>query len=100
MSAAKTVTRIIFLTPIWIYRFCVSPFIAPLCRHLPTCSEYAVEAIERNGAWKGSWLTLSRLLRCHPWGSHGFDPVPDLRDIHRTWAPWHYGRWTGRHIKN
>ncbi|MGI9387625.1 MAG: membrane protein insertion efficiency factor YidD [Methyloligellaceae bacterium] len=100
MSAAKTVARALFLTPIWIYRFCVSPFTAPTCRHLPSCAEYAATAIELNGAWKGSWLTLSRLLRCHPWGSHGFDPVPDLREVDETWSPWRYGRWTGRHIEN
>jgi uncharacterized protein len=47
------------------------------CRYYPTCSAYAVEALERHGAVRGSWLTLRRLLRCHPWGGHGVDPVPD-----------------------
>jgi hypothetical protein len=100
MRAARTVARIVFLTPIWIYRLCISPFTAPTCRYLPSCSEYAAEAIELNGAWKGSWLALSRLLRCHPWGSHGFDPVPDLRHVRHGWSPWRYGRWSGRHIEN
>ncbi|GBF26518.1 putative membrane protein insertion efficiency factor [bacterium MnTg02] len=99
MSLPQSIARIFFLAPIWIYRFCVSPFMGPSCRHLPTCSEYAADAIERNGAWKGSWLALSRLLRCHPWGSHGLDPVPDLRHIDHRWMPWRYGRWTGAHIK-
>ncbi|MGB6388364.1 MAG: membrane protein insertion efficiency factor YidD, partial [Methyloceanibacter sp.] len=48
---------------------------------------------DRNGAWKGGWLALSRLCRCHPWGSHGFDPVPDLSAEHHPFAPWRYGRW-------
>lgn len=47
------------------------------CRFLPTCSAYAVEAIERHGAWRGGWLALRRVTRCHPWGAHGVDPVPE-----------------------
>jgi putative membrane protein insertion efficiency factor len=59
------------------YRYVLSPFIGPSCRHLPTCSEYAEEAIRRHGVLKGSWLAVARLGRCHPWGSSGYDPVPD-----------------------
>ncbi|MGA2520511.1 MAG: membrane protein insertion efficiency factor YidD [Acidimicrobiales bacterium] len=47
------------------------------CRYLPTCSEFAAEAIERHGAGRGAWLALRRVLRCHPWGGRGVDPVPD-----------------------
>ena len=47
------------------------------CRFDPSCSSYALEALERHGAWRGSWLTMRRLGRCHPWGGHGWDPVPD-----------------------
>lgn len=47
------------------------------CRYVPSCSEYACEALERHGAVRGTWLTLRRLSRCHPWGGHGLDPVPD-----------------------
>ncbi|HMP79273.1 MAG TPA: membrane protein insertion efficiency factor YidD [Pirellulaceae bacterium] len=47
-----------------------------LCRHQPTCSEYAIEALRTHGAWRGIWLTVRRLLRCQPWGTYGFDPVP------------------------
>lgn len=59
-----------------IYRYAVSPLLGPRCRFYPTCSCYADEAIEQHGALKGSYLTLRRLLRCHPWHPGGFDPVP------------------------
>jgi uncharacterized protein len=85
----------LMLAPIVAYRWTLSPLLGVNCRHLPSCSDYAREAIDMNGAWKGGWLALSRLLRCHPWGSHGFDPVPDLRDEHHALAPWRYGRWRG-----
>ncbi|MDQ2648066.1 MAG: membrane protein insertion efficiency factor YidD [Actinomycetota bacterium] len=49
----------------------------PTCRYDPSCSAYALEALERHGAAKGTWLTLRRITRCHPWGGHGWDPVPD-----------------------
>jgi uncharacterized protein len=75
------------------YRYAVSPLLGVNCRYLPSCSDYAREAIDKNGAWKGGWLTLARLCRCHPWGSHGFDPVPDLSSERHTFAPWRYGRW-------
>jgi len=80
--------------PIYVYRYGISPLIGPRCRHLPTCSQYALEAIDKNGAWKGGWLTLSRLSRCRPWGTDGFDPVPDLREEWHPFAPWRYGLWT------
>jgi len=53
-----------------------SAVMAPTCRFAPSCSAYAIEALERHGAFRGGWLTLKRLLRCHPWGGSGFDPVP------------------------
>ena len=59
------------------YRRWISPLTGPSCRFVPTCSGYAVEAVQRHGAMRGSWLTLRRLLRCHPFCEGGFDPVPD-----------------------
>lgn len=70
------------------YRLLVSPILGPSCRYLPSCSEYALEAIERHGPLWGGWLALKRILRCHPWGGSGYDPVPDAP----TGAPWRLGQ--------
>lgn len=59
-----------------LYQAIISPFLGPSCRHVPTCSNYTIEAIEEWGALKGFWLGLKRILKCHPWGSSGYDPVP------------------------
>ena len=75
---ARRAAKAIAKAPVHAYRWTLKPLIGWECRHLPTCSEYALEAIDRNGAWRGSWLALSRICRCHPWGAHGFDPVPDI----------------------
>lgn len=58
------------------YRKGISPFTPPSCRYTPTCSAYAQEAIERHGSLRGGWLAFRRVMRCHPWGGWGFDPVP------------------------
>jgi len=58
------------------YKRLISPLLAPACRYLPTCSEYAMEAVERHGAGRGGILALWRLLRCHPLAAAGYDPVP------------------------
>ena len=58
------------------YQLFISPALGPRCRYLPTCSDYALEAIELHGPIAGSWLAIKRIARCHPWGSSGFDPVP------------------------
>ena len=58
------------------YQYCISPLTPASCRYSPTCSQYAVEALQKHGVLKGGWLTLKRILRCHPWGGHGYDPVP------------------------
>lgn len=58
------------------YQRILSPLKPPTCRFLPTCSAYAIEALQRHGAVKGGWLATRRICRCHPWGGHGYDPVP------------------------
>ena len=66
------------LVLIGIYRVVLSPLLGPRCRYLPSCSEYAADALRMHGLWRGGWLALRRLLRCHPWGGSGCDPVPPL----------------------
>jgi uncharacterized protein len=58
------------------YQLVLSPILGPACRFEPSCSRYAAEAVDRHGVARGSWLAMRRLLRCHPLGGHGFDPVP------------------------
>lgn len=66
----------ILLLPIYFYRACISPLLPPACRFTPTCSQYAIEAIKKHGPVKGLYLAIRRILRCHPWGGSGYDPVP------------------------
>ena len=81
---------------VMLYRYTLAPLIGPRCRHLPGCSEYADEAIGRFGLWAGGWMALARILRCHPWGTHGLDFVPAALPAHaHWWMPWRYGRWRG-----
>ena len=58
------------------YQGAISPYFPPACRYTPTCSQYAIEAINKYGPFKGGWLALKRILSCGPWGKHGHDPVP------------------------
>jgi uncharacterized protein len=79
-----------------LYRYTLSPLVGLHCRHLPTCSAYAEEAIGRFGLWAGAWMTLARLLRCHPFGTSGLDFVPPAPPSGARWfLPWRYGRWRG-----
>ncbi|NND06745.1 MAG: membrane protein insertion efficiency factor YidD [Saprospiraceae bacterium] len=73
----------LFILPIRLYQMSISPLLGKSCRFEPTCSHYAIQAIEEWGVIKGSWLATKRIFRCHPWGGHGFDPVPkkDKRSI-------------------
>ncbi len=71
--------RQIAILPIRFYQYVISPWLGPNCRFLPTCSAYAIEALERHGLLRGSWLALRRISRCHPFGGHGYDPVPETR---------------------
>jgi putative membrane protein insertion efficiency factor len=65
-----------FILLIKLYQVIVSPWLGPKCRYTPSCSAYGVEALKKYGVFKGGWLTLKRISRCHPWGGHGYDPVP------------------------
>jgi putative membrane protein insertion efficiency factor len=79
-----------------VYRYTLAPLIGPRCRHLPSCSEYADEAIARFGLWTGGWMALARILRCQPWGTSGLDFVPGALPAQaHWWMPWRYGRWRG-----
>lgn len=83
---------LILLGLIRVYQVTASMVLGRRCRYLPTCSDYAAEAIRRHGAWAGFWLSLARVSRCHPWGGEGFDPVPE--DFPRTdWRAWRYVPW-------
>jgi len=72
----RKVAGFIFIVLIRFYQYAISPMTHASCRYMPTCSQYAVEAIQKYGPIKGSWLAIKRLARCHPWGGHGYDPVP------------------------
>ena len=63
--------------PIRAYRLLASPWVGRNCRFMPTCSEYALEALDKHGVWSGTWLTIRRLSRCRPGGGDGYDPVPE-----------------------
>jgi uncharacterized protein len=63
------------------YQLLVSPILPPSCRYLPSCSDYAIEALAKHGALRGSGLALRRLARCHPWGGSGYDPVPPRKSV-------------------
>ncbi len=76
MNWIKRVLSFLLLQPIYFYKRFISPFTPPACRYTPTCSSYAVEAIKKYGPFKGFYLGLKRVLRCHPWGGSGEDPVP------------------------
>ena len=67
----------VLLALIGAYRLAISPLLGPRCRFIPSCSAYGLEAISRHGPWKGGWLTLRRLCRCHPFTPCGCDPVPE-----------------------
>jgi putative membrane protein insertion efficiency factor len=68
--------RMIFVSLIRGYQLAISPLFPASCRYYPTCSAYGIEAFKRHGTLKGMWLTISRILRCHPFRSGGYDPVP------------------------
>ncbi len=80
-----------------VYQLTLSSVMGRECRYLPSCSEYADQAIGRHGLWAGGWMGFARICRCHPWGSAGFDPPPEAIPKGASWArPWRYGRWRYR----
>lgn len=72
----KKAINAVFILLIRFYQAAISPLFPPTCRYTPTCSAYAVDALKKHGPFKGGWLALRRIMRCHPWGGHGHDPVP------------------------
>lgn len=68
--------------PVRLYRLTLSPWIGTSCRFQPTCSVYSLEALEKHGAIKGTYLTIHRIIRCNPWGGSGYDPVPPCKHDH------------------
>ena len=76
MSVLRKILIFPLVVLVKFYQVCISPFKPPTCRFTPTCSQYALEALRKYGPLKGSWLALRRILRCHPWGGSGYDPVP------------------------
>ena len=66
----------LLLIPVYVYRFFISPLLGINCRFMPTCSAYTMEAMEKYGALRGGWLAVKRIVKCHPFGGSGHDPVP------------------------
>ena len=84
MGVLKKILIAPFVLLIKFYQLCISPLTPPSCRYTPTCSQYALEAFRKYGPFKGFWLSLKRILRCHPWGGSGYDPVPKPAPDHRS----------------
>jgi putative membrane protein insertion efficiency factor len=86
---------LVLLGLIRLYQLTVSVVLGRQCRFMPTCSDYAAESIRLHGAWAGFWLGLARVLRCHPWGGEGFDPVP--REFPKAdWRAWRHVSWRSK----
>ncbi|MCK6443190.1 membrane protein insertion efficiency factor YidD [Elstera cyanobacteriorum] len=77
-APAPSITARLLRGAVYLYRGTLSPLLPRACRFEPSCSAYALDALSLHGAGKGSWLTLKRLCRCHPWGGYGYDPVPPV----------------------
>lgn len=78
MRYIRKIINFPFILFIKFYRNFISPLTPASCRHIPTCSEYTIEAINKYGIIKGGWLGIKRLSKCHPWGTSGYDPVPKI----------------------
>jgi putative membrane protein insertion efficiency factor len=75
-SGIKKAISWLMIMLIRFYQMAISPYLRPSCRYVPTCSQFYIEAVTKYGPFKGSFLGIKRLIRCHPWGGHGYDPVP------------------------
>ena len=81
MGTKRTVNKILIaplLGLIYVYKYVISPLLPASCRHYPTCSSYTVDALRTHGLFRGSRIAANRISRCHPWGTSGFDPVPQI----------------------
>lgn len=76
LSVLKNIFQKVLILLVRFYQLAISPYLGSNCRHAPTCSQYTIEAIKEWGPFKGVWLGAVRISRCHPWGTHGYDPVP------------------------
>ncbi len=92
-SPIERITKVAAKAPVVLYRATLKPLLGLECRHLPTCSEYALDAIELNGAWRGLVARRCPCLPLQPWGTSGYDPAPDIRGERHPLTPWRYGRW-------
>ena len=85
LKSASKILSFLLLLPVWFYRWFISPWTPPSCRHVPTCSQYAIDAVRMHGPVTGFVISTDRILRCRPGGTHGYDPVP--RYIFRRYRP-------------
>jgi putative membrane protein insertion efficiency factor len=81
VSKAGKIFSSLLSVPVYFYKYAISPFLRPSCRHVPSCSQYALDALNLYGPVRGSFMTIGRILRCRPGGTHGYDPVPKFRFI-------------------
>jgi putative membrane protein insertion efficiency factor len=70
----------VLMVPVYFYKYVISPMTPASCRHIPSCSQYAIEALKIHGPFKGIYLATRRILKCNPWGTHGYDPVPPKKN--------------------
>lgn len=76
LFGVKKMLTFLLIIPVRFYQLFISPYTMSSCRYTPTCSHYTIEALRKHGPLKGLWLGIKRISRCHPWGGHGYDPVP------------------------
>jgi putative membrane protein insertion efficiency factor len=76
LTFIKYIFSQLLILPVRFYQLAISPLLGSNCRHAPSCSQYTIEAIREWGPLKGGWMGAKRISRCHPWGTHGYDPVP------------------------